>query len=746
MTSPLNRRRFSALLAGLSASVAWPGPAWARLAKPMRARLQPVTDVLWGERLVDPYRWMEDPSDRDWLPFMRSQAAYARARLDALPLRSRLLSRVAALSGEQTQVVYPRPAGDRVFFEKRVAGAARFVLTVRLADGPKGGTERVLVDPATLATAPQTATIDWWMPSPDGAYLVFGYSLGGSEAAVGRVVDVATGRLLPDTLAHVPYASPSWLPDGSGFFYNRFAGLAAGDPAYYNDRSAWLHRIGTDQASDQRVMARGLHASVPMTAISSPDLQVGMGSDQVALIVREGYVRSFALYLAERAAVLSGKAVWRRVCGPDDGVADFAISGANLFLVSTAKTPQGQLLLASAASGSLASAKPLVPPGDAVIDELNATRDGVFVTLNRGGEQSLQHVRADGSTQAMALPFSGWIQSVAVAPTASPADPAGAAGAAPESRETSDATTLVRITSWLEPAVVFAVNSRTGLATRSDLQPPSPIDLSPYESRRIMATARDGTKVPISIIARKDRRGRPSPCLVQVYGAYQWPSQPIFDARAMALLEAGGMVATAHVRGGGEYGRAWHEAGMKANKPNTWRDLIDCCETLIAQGWTAKRRIAILGGSAGGIAVGRAMTERPDLFGAVISKVGMSNPLRAEFEPNGQPNVPEFGSVGTREGFLALKAMDSLHAVLGQAARLRYPPVLLSTGLNDARVAPHNAAKMAAALQAASPGSDVLLRVDFDGGHVTNGSAKDKADAEYADDFAFMLAHTTGRS
>lgn len=736
MPSCLNRRSFSSVLAGLSASLAFPGLALARLAKPMRARLEPVTDVLWGERIVDPYRWMEDPSDRDWLPFMRSQASHARARLDALPMRSRLLSRIATLSGEQTQVIYPRPAGGRVFFEKRLPGAAQYVLAVRMADGPQGGAERVLVDPATLAAAPQSATIDWWMPSPDGAFLVFGHSLGGSEAAVGRVVDVASGRLLPDTLAHVPYASPSWLPDSSGFFYNRFAGLAAGDPAYYNDRSAWLHRVGTEQSKDQRVMARGLHASVPMTAISSPELQVGLGSEHVALVVRDGYVRSFALYLAPRADVLKGEAVWRRVCGADDGVADFALSGPHLFLVSTAQTPQGQLLLAPAASGSLATAKPLTPVGDAVLDELNASSDGVFVTLNTGGEQSLQHVRADGSVRAVTLPFSGWIQSVAVAQAGSAADAAGAADAA---------TTLVRITSWLEPAAVFAVNSSTGAATRSGLQPASPIDLSPFESRRIMATARDGTPVPISIIARKGRQGQPGPCLVQVYGAYQWPSQPIFDARAMALLEAGGMVATAHVRGGGEYGRAWHEAGMKANKPNTWRDLIDCCETLIAQGWTAKGRIAIMGGSAGGIAVGRAMTERPDLFGAVISKVGMSNPLRAEFEPNGQPNVPEFGSVSTREGFLALKAMDSFHAVPAQTAPLRYPAVLLSTGLNDARVAPHNAAKMAARLQAAAPGSAVLLRVEFDGGHVMNGIAKDKTDAEYADDYAFVLTHTTGR-
>jgi prolyl oligopeptidase len=236
----------------------------------------------------------------------------------------------------------------------------------------------------------------------------------------------------------------------------------------------------------------------------------------------------------------------------------------------------------------------------------------------------------------------------------------------------------------------------SGRAERSALQPAPPIDLSLYETRRIFATVRDGTRVPISIVARRGSRRRRGPCLVHAYGAYQWPSQPVFDPRAVALLQAGCVIATAHVRGGGEYGRAWHEAGQKASKPKTWRDLIDCCETLVAEGWTAPGRIALIGGSAGGIAVGRAMTERPALFGAVISKVGMSNPLRAEFEPTGQPNVPEFGSVATREGFLALKAMDTFRAVKDG---VHYPPILLSTGLNDARVAPYNAAKLAARLR-----------------------------------------------
>ena len=715
-----HRRTFLRSAACLAASATLTPPTLAAALRPPVARLAPVSDVLWGETIVDPYRWMENPKDPQWLPFMRGQADFARARLNALPLRRRLLARVARLSGDTAQVIYPRPAGGLVFFQQRAPGEALYKLTVRQPDG----TERVLADPAQFAKPGGSATIDWWLPAPDGRHVVFGASLGGSEAATGYVVDVASGRLLADRLAEVPYAAPAWLPDGSGFFYNRFAGRAPSDPAYYADRSVWLHRTGTSQAADLRIMAQGMDNNVAMTPLGSPEIQTGVGSDQVALFVRDGYVREFALYIANRSDVLAGKAAWRQVCGARDGVSDFALSGPDLYLVSTAASPRGRLLQTAAATGTLADARPVFESPHAVLDELTADHRGVYITLNDGGEQSLVRVQADGTATPVALPFTGWIQSVAVAQ-----------GAAAEA-------TLVRISGWLEPGAVFAVDGPSGRAQRTPLQAPPPIDLSAYETRRVQARARDGTRVPISIVARKGSQGRPAPCLVHVYGAYQWPSQPVFDARAVAFLEAGGVIATAHVRGGGEYGRAWHEAGRKTSKPNTWRDLIDCCETLVQQGWTAPGRIAIMGGSAGGIAVGRAMTERPDLFGAVLCKVGMCNPLRAEFEPNGQPNVPEFGSVATRDGFLALKAMDSYHAVRDGT---RYPAVLLNTGLNDVRVAPHNAAKMAARMQAARPGAEVLLSVAFDSGHVMSGVAKDQADAEYADDFAFVLAHTAPR-
>lgn len=707
------RRRFLAGAAAAIAAAAMPRAAWAQVAASLpRARIEPVVDALWGERIVDPYRWMETPSDPDWLPFVRGQDAYARATINALPERARLLARIRSLSGDITQVVYPRPAGGIRFVQQREAGAATYRIVAHHGDGR----QQVLADPALLDPAAQAPSITWWLPSPDGRYLALGLAAGGSEAATGYVIETASGRVLPDRLADVQYAAPAWLPDASGFFYNRLAGRPAGNPAFYNYRSLWLHRIGSGQGDDRRIVGGGDAADVTMQAISSPELQVGIGGRHAALLIRDGYVRSFALYLAPLDALLAGRADWRRICGPEDGIADLALTGDTLYLVSTAAAANGALLTLDAATGTLATATVAAPAGDLVLDKLNAAPGGVYVTVNDGGEQRLRFQPIAGPGRDVALPYAGWVQNVGVDPR--------------------DGTALIRITSWLQPGRVFAVDSRTGDARPTSLQAPPRIDLAPYEYRRIMVTARDGVRVPLSLLRRRGPI-RAAPCLVHAYGAYQWPSQPVFDARAIAFLESGGVIATAHVRGGGEYGRAWHRAGMQATKPNSWRDLIDCCGHLVATGQTRPTQLAVIGGSAGGITVGRAMTERPDLFGAVISKVGMSNPLRAEFEPNGQPNIPEFGSVKTEAGFRTLTAMDSYHAVQDGT---RYPAMLLETAANDVRVAPHNAAKMAARLQAADPGGTTLLRVDFDGGHNSNDLSKEKADAEYADEFAFVLA------
>ncbi len=401
----------------------------------------------------------------------------------------------------------------------------------------------------------------------------------------------------------------------------------------------------------------------------------------------------------------------------EDEVVGTAVRGDELFLLTTRDAPNGKILRTSMAAPELSRATTVVAEGQVVIEGIAAARDGIYLRDMDGGYSGLRRLGNDGRLAEVPLPLEG---SIEMLNTNTRADGAWLEG-----------------TGWLLPLSVFRHDPASGQTRQVALAPKSSLDLSGYEAVRGFATARDGTRVPLSIVARKGlkRDGR-NPTLVQAYGAYQIVSGPHFSARTLAFLEQGGVFATAHVRGGGEYGKRWWRAGQKISKPNTWRDLIDCCEELVRQRWTDRKHLAIQGGSAGGITVGRALTERPDLFAAVISNVGSSNALRAEFSQNGPPNIDEFGTVTERAGFLGLKQMDALHAVRDDAL---YPAVLLTTGMTDPRNEPWEAAKMAARLQAVPNRiNPVLLRAAFDAGHGL-GSTREQVDDERADEFAFVL-------
>jgi prolyl oligopeptidase len=293
---------------------------------------------------------------------------------------------------------------------------------------------------------------------------------------------------------------------------------------------------------------------------------------------------------------------------------------------------------------------------------------------------------------------------------------------------------------WLTPSDFWATDGQ-GHLQPTGLTPKPPIDVSSYETARAFATAKDGTKIPYSLIYKKGLKlDGSTPAWVSAYGSYGTPAYtPAFAGRTLALVDAGFIVGYANVRGGGEYGREWHKAGQLANKPNTWRDLIAVCEELCAKKYTSPVRLAIGGRSAGGITVGRAMTERPELFAAVIDGVGWSNPLRYVAEQNGYGEEPEWGAISEEAGYRALKTIDSYQSVRDG---VRYPAVLLTTGVTDPRVAPFHVAKMTARLQAASTsGKPILLRVDFDAGHGI-GSTRAQQDKEAADTFAFLLWRT----
>ena len=679
------------------------------------ARVQIVKDTYFGETLEDPYRWMENDKDPDWLSFLKGQNDHTRAVLDTIPGRDALLGRIGQLSGDTATTRSVQRAGGKLFYEQRPANADNYKLFVR-----ENGASRVLIDPTALGHSADAGhfSLDWWSASPDGSHLAYGLSKDGSEDSVLHVMRVADKHELPDSIANTESAQPQWLEDSSGFFYNQLTGTL-GTPERYLDSVARFHRLGSDPGSDPVIMKRGLTEGVVYERIQGPYIRTFVGAQHAVLILAD-VRREHRVFIAPLADAIVGKAHWTSVADFDDEVTDLEIDGRDFYLLANKGAPRGRVLRTSVVSPSLHDAKEVVPQSARVIESISMARDGLYLQLMDGGISRLEKLGKDGQVREAALPFDGTL-------------------AALETDHREDGA-LFALQGWLTPLDIWAADAQ-GKVQPTGLTPKPNIDVSSYATLRAFATAKDGTRIPYSLIYKKGlKHDGNNPTWISAYGSYGVPAYtPSFASRSLALIDAGFIVGYANVRGGGEYGREWHKAGQLANKPNTWRDLIAVCEELCAKKYTSPMRLAIGGRSAGGITVGRAMTERPDLFAAVIDGVGWSNPLRYVAEQNGYGEEPEWGAISQESGYRALKAIDSYQAVKGGVA---YPAVLLTTGVTDPRVAPFHVAKMTARLQAASKsGKPILLRVDYDAGHGI-GSTRAQQDREAADTYAFLLWQT----
>lgn len=718
----LGRRELLARASVLGVVGALPWAARAQgAARPPVAREVDVVDRRFGLTLPDPYRWMENPKDPDWEPFMRGQGAYARAVLDGIPGRARLEARIGALTGDLPVAVRVQRAGARTFLEYRPAGANSYKLYV--VDAP-GAERRLLIDPESRK-GPGGAhlSLDWWRASDDGSVVGYGMSEAGSEESVARFMRVADGSHFPEEVDRARFAFPAWLPDGSGVFYVRGReGAVRGSPDYLANTALWFHRLGTDPRTDVRLVGGGdVVDGYTLLPIDFPFAATTPGSDFVVMQAYGGVRRENPLFVASMADAAAGRPAWRRVAGLADAVTGFAFRGNDIWLVSEKDAPMGRILRMDLRDPDIARARVVVAEAATPIETqdagLVAARDAVYFARQNGGPMTLHRLTDDGRVGDVALPFDAGIYSLSAATDSDGVD--------------------VRMAGWTHPPALWRYDPAAGRIADTGLSPKPAFDTSAYESFRVFATAKDGTRVPVSVIARKGlKRDGAAPCLAQCYSAYQISASPVFSPRYLPFLDAGGVLAEVHARGGGEYGRPWWEAGRKATKPNTWNDFIAGCEALIAAGLTAPGRLTIMGTSAGGIAVGRAMTTRPDLFAGAVVNVGWVNNTRGEAEQNAAPNIPEFGDPKIEAEFKGLYEMDSYQHVRDGA---RYPGVLVITGLTDPRVAPWHGAKFAARLQKASAsGAPVLLRVDADAGHGV-GSTRAQSDALWADIFAFAL-------
>ena len=710
-----NRLCLTALLT-LTAPLAGAAPS----PPPPTAPVAPVTDDYFGTRVTDNYRYFEDWHNPQVQSWMKGQAAYARAVLDGLPGRRALLDRVTAIDQTLVAVFDVQQRGTRYFYQKR--GPEDRIAKLYYRDGLEGA-EHLLLDPAKLDTSQAHAALDFYAPSWDGATLAFGVSLGGSEDSVLHVLDVAGKRAFNESIDRTSLSVVAWLPDNRGFYYLRYnqptPGMKAAEKLY-NART-YLHALGASPGGDDDpvVFGRGVAANLEVPEGQGTYILTAPDSRYALAVANQNLDQNpSTLYVARLDSIKGAATPWRKVAAVDDAVTQFQLQGDFLYFLSSKGAPRFKLARLALADPDLAHASVLVPQSPAVLTGLAIASDGVYLSARDGAVTRVLRTSADGAQQhEVPTPF-----------------PGTATIAATDARQPG---VLVDLTGWTEPERLYRYDPAADVIHVTRLVPAPPLDTSRLKSEEVFATSYDGTRVPLSIMSQKGAaRDGKRPTLLFGYGAYGLSYDPYFSPMFLSWVERGGVIAVAHVRGGGEYGEDWHRGGEKLTKLNTVFDFIACAEYLVSQHYTAPRYLAGQGASAGGILIGGALTWRPELFAAVIDLVGVTDTLRFELTPNGPPNTGELGSVKTEEGFHGLYAMSAYAHVRDGTA---YPAVLLHTGANDPRVEPWIIAKMAARLEAASSsGKPILLDVDSDAGHGI-GSQREQTRKLWADQMAFAL-------
>jgi len=676
-----------------------------------------VTEDYFGTKVTDPYRWLENTSDPEVVAWMKAQNDYTREALARIPGREKLLDRIKQLDNAGPVVSSLQVWGGHYFYLKAEPGSDNRRLYVRdLENAP----ERLLVDPEKLTTADgKHFSIDYFQPSLDGKYLAYGISPGGSEESVLHILETATGKALSDVIDRAQFGSPSWLPDSKSFFFTRTQKLGPEAPptAKYQKLRVYRHTLGTDPEKDALVFGYEVSPNIKVTEDDFPVLLFSPAAPKslVGLVIH-GVKNEKDLYVTSFADTPTANTAWKKVAGDSDDVTTLDVHGDDLFLLSHKDASRYKVLRTSLSNPDLAKAALVVPPSEVVVINITAAADGLYVQDLDGGIGRLRRLPyGSGSAESVKLPFDGAIQALFTNPMEKGA--------------------WLELVGWTKSPLWYSLKANFKIED-TGIVPLSPVDYSDIVSEEVKAKSADGTMVPLSIV---HKRGIPmdgsNPTWLEGYGAYGITIDPVFRPNWLAFLERGGIYAAAHARGGGEYGEDWHTAGQKLTKQHTIDDFIAGAQYLIENKYTSPAKLAGEGTSAGGITIGGAITQRPDLFAVGFIRVGDSDSMRSELMASGPANIPEFGTVKEPGGFKALYGMDAYQHVKANA----YPSVFLTTGVNDPRVAPWQAAKMAARLQASTTsGKPVLLRVDYDAGHGM-GSTKTQRDMELADEVAFLF-------
>jgi prolyl oligopeptidase len=653
---------------------------------PPPAPQKPVEDLVQGHKITDPYRWLENAGSPETQKWVNEELSYTRSILDPLPGRNRLHKRLSELLAIGT-ISAPQLGGKYYFYTKREGRQNQPVLLVR--EGAEGK-DRALVDVNALA-ADGTVALDWWTPSEDGKYVAYGTSPSGSEMSTLHVIETATGKLLPDSIERTRAASIAWKLDNSGFYYTRYPkkGEVAEGQEVYN-RHVFYHALGADTSKDALIFGEGRDPE------DWPEVDLSNDGRWLLITVEQGWTKS-ELYLQD----LKAGAAPARITDGKNCLYGGEIFNGKIFITTNEDAPRYRMFVADAASPARANWKEIIPQNDAVLQGAAVVNGLLLAQYEKNATSQLKLIATDGKILGdVQLPAIGSVF--------------GLGG------------------KWNRKEVFFAFHSFTvpdsvyqiDLSSRSTslwnkVEAPG-IDPEKYEVKQLWFNSKDGTRVPMFVFHKKglELNGK-NPTLLTAYGGFNVSLTPAFVGDRYLWLEHGGIFAVANLRGGAEFGEDWHRAGMLDKKQNVFDDFIGTAEFLISQKYTDKDHLAIRGGSNGGLLMGAALTQRPDLYRAVVCQVPLLDMLRYQNFQIAKLWIPEYGSSEDPKQFDWLYAYSPYHHVKQGA---EYPSILFMTADTDTRVDPMHAKKMAALMQAEAANGQshdrpILLRIDTKAGH-----------------------------
>ncbi len=673
-------------------------------------RREAIVDDIHGQKVADPYRWLEDADKPEVASWMDAQDAYARGQLAALPGRDRIAARLKEVFYYDAMGA-PSHRKGRYFFTRKLATQEKSIVYWKKG---KTGAETVLLDPNGWSADGSAGLSGWW-PTRDGKLVAYNRNEHNSDEAVMHVLDVDTGKDLADVIPGTKYSGAAWTPDGKGFYYTWVPPVS--DTVSIADRPGFAevryHAIGTDPAKDPVVRPA---TGDPQTFLGG---WVSWDGRWLMASVQHGW-NSTDVYFRDLKAKGAAAEKWTTLVEGVPAVFDVTVWRDKFYVNTNDGAPRYKVYRVDPAHPERAQWKELIPERtDAVLEGVGIVGEHLALTYLRAASSELEVRGLDGKlTRKVALPAIGTT---------------GGIGGNPD-----EDTGYFSFSSFTEPSVIYETSIKTGKVSEWS-RVKLPIDTSALVTEQVKFPSKDGTELSMFLIHRKDaKRDGTNPVVLYGYGGFNVSLTPGFSSSRMVWLELGGMYAIPNLRGGGEYGEDWHKDGMLLKKQNVFDDYIASARYLIDQGWTSSEHLAIYGGSNGGLLVGAAMTQAPELYKAVVCGVPLLDMVRYHLFGSGKTWIPEYGSADDAAQFAALYAYSPYHRVVDGT---RYPALLMMSSDHDDRVDPMHARKFTAAVQHASPSGapPAWLRIEKNAGHGGADVVRQQVE-QNADLYAFLAA------